>query len=62
MLAIGSSLVVTPAADLPRLVVQRGGRLAILNRDPTPLDSLASLVIRAPIGATLAMVAETCRG
>ena len=52
-LAIGSSLVVEPAASFPRLAKQSGAFLAILNRTPTPLDSLADLVIRAPIGETL---------
>ncbi len=54
LLAIGSSLVVTPAADLPRMTKQHGGRLVIVNRDPTPLDSLADLVIHQGIGETLA--------
>ena len=39
MLAIGSSLVVTPAADLPRIAKSNGARLVIINRDPTPLDA-----------------------
>jgi NAD-dependent deacetylase len=58
LLAIGSSLVVTPAADLPRLTKRHGGRLVIINRDPTPLDSLADAVIRAPIGETLSAIAR----
>jgi NAD-dependent deacetylase len=53
LLTIGSSLVVEPAASLPRLVKESGGRLAIINRDPTPLDPIADLVINAPIGETL---------
>jgi NAD-dependent deacetylase len=57
LLAIGSSLVVTPAADLPRLTKHQGGRLVIINRDPTPLDDLADAVIRAPIGETLSAIA-----
>lgn len=52
-LVIGSSLVVEPAASLPRLAVQHGATLIILNRDPTPLDSMADLVIRDPIGVTM---------
>jgi NAD-dependent deacetylase len=52
-LAIGSSLVVTPAADLPVLAARSGARLAIINREPTPLDGLAGAVIRGEIGATL---------
>ena len=52
-LAIGSSLVVEPAASLPRIARQHGARLVILNRDPTPLDHLADAVVRAPISDTL---------
>jgi len=57
LLAIGSSLVVEPAASLPRLVKESGGRLAIINRDATPLDTIADLVINAPIGETLGELA-----
>jgi NAD-dependent deacetylase len=52
-LAIGSSLVVEPAASLPRKAKEYGARLVIINRDPTPQDDLADLVIRRPIGETL---------
>ncbi len=52
-LAIGSSLVVTPAADLPVLAKGSGARLVIINREPTPLDSLADLVLNRAIGACL---------
>ena len=55
-LAIGSSLVVEPAASLPRKAKEYGARLVIINRDPTPQDSLADLVIRRPIGETLAEI------
>lgn len=55
-IAIGSSLVVQPAADLPLVAKHRGARLVILNRDPTPLDEVADLVIRAPIGETMSSV------
>ncbi len=53
LFAIGSSLVVTPAADLPALAKRHGGRLVIINRDPTPLDGLADEVIHASIGDSL---------
>ena len=56
LLAIGSSLVVEPAASLPRLVKQSGGRLVIINRDATPLDHRADLVINAAIGEALTKV------
>lgn len=52
-LAMGSSLVVEPAASMPLIAKQSGARLVIINRDPTPLDEIADLVIRAPIGQTL---------
>lgn len=49
-IAMGSSLVVNPAAGLPEIAKKNGARLVIINRDPTPLDSLADLVIRTSIG------------
>lgn len=56
MLAMGSSLVVTPAAELPKLTKQSGGRVVIINRDPTPLDGMADAVINAEIGETLTAI------
>jgi NAD-dependent deacetylase len=53
MLAIGSSLVVTPAADLPRTAKTHGARLVIINRDPTPLDRLADAILASSIGEML---------
>jgi NAD-dependent deacetylase len=58
LLVVGSSLVVTPAAELPRAALARGGALAILNRDPTPLDSEAVLLFRRPAGQALAALAD----
>jgi NAD-dependent deacetylase len=52
-LAIGSSLVVYPAAGLPILAKRNGAALVIINRDPTDLDDYADLVIRGEIGAVL---------
>ena len=52
-LAIGSSLVVWPAAGFPLLAKRSGARLVVLNRDPTDFDDMADLVIRADIGQTL---------
>jgi NAD-dependent protein deacetylase/lipoamidase len=52
-LAIGSSLVVYPAAALPILAKRNGSRLVIINREPTELDGIADLVIRAEIGPVL---------
>ena len=52
-LVLGSSLVVQPAATIPVIAAQAGARLAIVNREPTPLDRVADCVVREPIGATL---------
>jgi NAD-dependent deacetylase len=53
MIAVGSSLVVYPAAELPVLAVRSGARLAIVNDEPTPLDGLADLVVRGSAGEVL---------
>jgi NAD-dependent deacetylase len=53
-LAIGSSLVVWPAAGFPLMAKRNGAALVIINRDPTEFDEIADLVIREDIGATLA--------
>ncbi|MFC7547984.1 NAD-dependent deacetylase [Plantactinospora sp. GCM10030261] len=53
MLAVGSSLLVEPAASLCAVAVECGARLVIVNRDPTPYDTLAVDVIREPIGTAL---------
>jgi NAD-dependent protein deacetylase/lipoamidase len=55
-LAVGSSLVVYPAASFPLLARQVGARLVILNRDPTDLDGFADLVLNLEIGETLGAV------
>ncbi|MEL6388089.1 MAG: Sir2 family NAD-dependent protein deacetylase [Pseudomonadota bacterium] len=57
-LVLGSSLVVYPAAEIPLITRRTGGRLAILNREPTDQDPVADLVLNAEIGPTLVEVAE----
>jgi NAD-dependent deacetylase len=52
-MAIGSSLVVWPAAGFPLLAKNSGARLVIINNEPTEQDDLADLVIRHDIGDTL---------
>jgi NAD-dependent deacetylase len=49
-LAIGSSLVVYPAAGFPVLAKRNGAKLVIVNREPTDLDDMADLVINGDIG------------
>lgn len=53
-LVMGSSLVVYPAAAIPLLAKRNGAALAIVNREATPQDDEADLVIHGEIGPTLA--------
>jgi NAD-dependent deacetylase len=53
-LAIGSSLVVWPAAGFPLMAKRNGAKLVILNRDATEFDDVADLVIHEDIGSVLA--------
>jgi NAD-dependent deacetylase len=52
-LAVGSSLVVWPAAGFPLMAKRNGARLAILNREATEFDAIADLVVREDIGTVL---------
>jgi NAD-dependent deacetylase len=53
-LAVGSSLVVWPAASFPLMAKRNGAALVIINREPTEFDDIADLVVRNDIGDTLA--------
>jgi len=46
LIVMGTSLMVAPASDLPRIVKKQGGKIVIINRDKTDLDDMADLVIR----------------
>lgn len=53
-LALGSSLVVTPAAQVPLHSARRGTPYVIVNQGETPHDALATLCIDADVGEVLA--------
>jgi NAD-dependent deacetylase len=53
LLVVGSSLEVWPVAGLPGETLGHGGKLAIVNRDPTPFDEHATLLVHASAGDTL---------
>ncbi len=53
-LAVGSSLVVWPAAGFPLMAKRNGATLVIINREPTEFDDIADLVVRNDIGDALA--------
>jgi NAD-dependent deacetylase len=52
-MAIGSSLVVWPAAGFPLTAKRNGAHLVIVNREPTEFDVVADLVVRQDIGTVL---------
>jgi NAD-dependent deacetylase len=52
-LAVGSSLVVWPAAGFPLMAKRNGASLVIINREPTEFDEMADLVVRHDIGDVL---------
>jgi NAD-dependent deacetylase len=51
--AIGSSLLVWPAAGFPLMAKRNGARLVIINREATDFDEVADLVVRQDIGTVL---------
>ena len=54
LIVAGTSLTVYPAAGL--IDYYRGNRLVLINRDETPYDSEANLIIREPIGKVLGAI------
>lgn len=62
MLAVGSSLQVYPAAQLPSVAVHNGARLVIVNDEPTPYDELADLVVRGRAGEVLKAAVDDVLG
>jgi NAD-dependent deacetylase len=57
-LAIGSTLIVEPAASLCAIAVKAGASLVVVNRDPTPYDRAATAVIRDPIGSAVPRIVD----
>jgi NAD-dependent deacetylase len=53
LLVVGSSLQVYPVAGLPDETLHAGGKLAIVNREPTPYDDGAAFVAHASAGELL---------
>lgn len=57
MLVVGSSLQVYPAASMPEIAVGAGAALIIVNDEPTPMDVIASVVLRGRSGELLPQLA-----
>ena len=53
LLVVGTSLEVWPVAGIPDETLTHGGRLAIVNRDPTSYDARADLVLHGSAGEVL---------
>jgi NAD-dependent deacetylase len=49
-IVVGSSLVVSPANDMPRVALRSGARLVIINQGETPMDSRCHLRFEEKIG------------
>lgn len=61
LLALGSSLLVNPAAALAGLTKQHGGALIIITLSATPYNDVADVVIHAQLGETLPRIVEAAR-
>ncbi len=61
LLVVGSSLEVWPVAGLPDETLRHGGLLAIVNRDPTPCDGRAALVLHGSAADTLSACLRALR-
>jgi NAD-dependent deacetylase len=61
ILVVGSSLLVEPVSRIPQVVLERGGRLAILTEGETPYDARASVRLHGRAGLQLPEVVEALR-
>ena len=58
LLAVGSTLQVLPAAGVVPAAHAAGAHIVIINNQPTPMDSLAEVLLRGPIGELLPQLCE----
>jgi len=61
-LVLGTSLLVWPAERLVPLAARHGATVAIINRDPTPYDGLAEVVIRDDLVIVIQELWELLKG
>lgn len=57
-LALGSSLVVEPAASLPRIAQRTGGTLVVVNLEETPVSGAADYDVRGDVTEVLPQLTE----
>ena len=58
LLAVGSTLQVFPAAGVVPAAHAAGAHIVIINNQPTPMDSIADVLLRGPIGELLPQLCE----
>jgi NAD-dependent deacetylase len=58
MLVAGSSLEVTPAADIPPMAVDHGAKAIVINLVPIPFDSRADVVIHGDMAEVLPRIVD----
>jgi NAD-dependent protein deacetylase/lipoamidase len=61
LICVGSSLAVYPVASLPAVTLERGGKLAIVTKGPTPYDGDATLKLEGEVDAELGALAAALR-
>jgi len=59
---LGSSLTVTPAADMPNEALRNASTLVIVNNDPTPFDSRAQLRFTEKVGEVMKETLKQLKG
>lgn len=57
-MVLGSSLMVTPAADMPKQALRAGAKLVIVNREETPFDAVAHLRFQESVGEVMPRVVK----
>jgi NAD-dependent deacetylase len=61
LISVGTSSVVHPAAEIPRVAARSGAVVIQVNPDPTPLDAVATYNLRGAAGAVLPALLEERR-
>ncbi len=62
LITVGTSLQVYPAAGIPGETRRHGGKVAIINNQPTALDKEADLIVRGAAGEILSALADGLSG
>ncbi|BDR91934.1 NAD-dependent deacetylase [Vulcanisaeta souniana JCM 11219] len=61
VLVVGSSLSVYPAAYIPLFVKEMGGKVIIVNMEPTELDYIADVIIQCKAGDAMSLLLDAVK-